>query len=123
MSNLTLHPYTSESLSPMFVLDGTAELRKRVFDASACSPRQAERRSMQPACGLFVVAVESKTLDRTPVSSLIRHVQDLFATLGSSANAMEDTDGRDEASDVRICPPFDSQHMPHTNLVSAGTSH
>lgn len=78
---------------------------------------------MQPARGLFVVAVASKALDRIQVSSLIRHAQDLFAPLGSSANAMEDTDGRDEASEVRICPPFDSQHMPHTHLVSAGTSH
>jgi hypothetical protein len=78
---------------------------------------------MQPACGLFVVAVESKASHRIQVSSSIRHAQDLFATVGSSANAMEDTDRRDEASDVPICLPCDSQHMPHTDLVSAGTSH
>jgi hypothetical protein len=71
---------------------------------------------MQPASGLFIVAVASKTSHDAQVSPLIGFTEDLFTALSASADAVKDPDRRDEAGQVRICLPFDSQHVAKTEL-------
>jgi hypothetical protein len=58
-------------------------------------------------------------IGRDQVSSLIRGPQDLLTMLGAGANAVEDADRRDEASEVRIRSPFDSQHVAEADSTSA----
>jgi hypothetical protein len=49
---------------------------------------------MQPASGLFIVAVASKTSHDAQVSPLIGFTEDLFTALSASADAVKDPDRR-----------------------------
>jgi hypothetical protein len=74
---------------------------------------------VQPARRLFVVAVAPQSLHYAQLAPLIRRPQDLFAVFSASADAVEDANRRDEACQVRFRPPFDSQHVAKTDLLSA----
>ena len=66
----------------------------------------------------FVVAIAPQSLHHAQLATLIRRPQDLLAVLGASADAV-DADRRDEARQLRFRPPFDSQHVAKTDLISA----